>query len=213
MDSLKDVKLSLDDSTGVAIIRLDRPAKRNAFSQNTIHELVSALSHLDALDSVRAVILAGNPDGPFCAGMDINELSQLDTLAAHERSFLKDLTDAFAQFTKPIIAAVIGLAADIIYAADDALFGLPEVKIGTIPGAGGTQRLARALGKHKAMELILTGDSISASELAQYGLVNKVFPRQEVESESIKLARRLATKSAPVLKFGKKAVLTGKHSL
>nr|CDP31044.1 Putative Mitochondrial precursor of Enoyl-CoA hydratase [Podospora anserina S mat+] len=222
MDSLKDVKLSLDDSTGVAIIRLDRPAKRNAFSQNTIHELVSALSHLDALDSVRAVILAGNPDGPFCAGMDINELSQLDTLAAHERSFLKDLTDAFAQFTKPIIAAVIGLAlgggfelalaADIIYAADDALFGLPEVKIGTIPGAGGTQRLARALGKHKAMELILTGDSISASELAQYGLVNKVFPRQEVESESIKLARRLATKSAPVLKFGKKAVLTAENT-
>ncbi|KAK4194358.1 putative mitochondrial precursor of enoyl-CoA hydratase [Triangularia verruculosa] len=222
MESLQDVKLARDDATGVAVVRLDRPAKRNAFSQSMINQLISVLAHLDASDSVRAVVLAGKPDGPFCAGMDIKELSQLSTAEAHERQFLKDLTKAFAQFSKPIIAAVIGfalgggfelaLAADIIYAADDAVFGLPEVKIGTIPGAGGTQRLTKALGKHKAMELILTGDSVTASELARLGLVNRVFPRQEVESESIKLAQRIATKSAPVLKLGKKAILTAEEA-
>ncbi|KXH46113.1 enoyl-CoA hydratase/isomerase [Colletotrichum salicis] len=222
MEHLTTLKLTVDSDKGVALVRFDRPAKRNAFSQVMIGELVSTLAHLDALDTVRAVVVTGGPEGPFCAGMDLNELVQISTAAAHQRAFLKDLTDAFANFSKPIIAAVVGfalgggceiaLACDMIYAAEDASFGLPEIKIGTIPGAGGTQRLARALGKHKAMEFVLTGDSASGAEFERLGVVNKVFPRQEVVPAAMKLAERIAIMSAPVTKTAKQAVLTVENS-
>jgi enoyl-CoA hydratase len=100
----------------------------------------------------------------------------------------------------------------MIYAAEDATFGLPEIKIGTIPGAGGTQRLARALGKHKAMELVLTGDSISGAEFERLGVVNKVFPSGEVVSAAIQLAGRIAVMSGPVVQTAKQAVLTVENS-
>ncbi|EXF82363.1 enoyl-CoA hydratase/isomerase [Colletotrichum fioriniae PJ7] len=222
MENLTTLKLTVDSEKGVALVRFDRPAKRNAFSQVMIGELVSTLAHLDALETIRAVVVTGGPDGPFCAGMDLNELVQISTAAAHQRAFLKDLTDAFANFSKPIIAAVVGfalgggceiaLACDMIYAAEDASFGLPEIKIGTIPGAGGTQRLARALGKHKAMEFVLTGDSASGAEFERLGVVNKVFPRQEVVPAAMKLAERIAVMSGPVTKTAKQAVLTVENS-
>ncbi|KAK1657119.1 enoyl-CoA hydratase/isomerase [Colletotrichum godetiae] len=221
MENLTTLKLTVDSEKGVALVRFDRPAKRNAFSQVMIGELVSTLAHLDALDTVRAVVVTGGPEGPF-SGMDLNELVQISTAAAHQRAFLKDLTDAFANFSKPIIAAVVGfalgggceiaLACDMIYAAEDASFGLPEIKIGTIPGAGGTQRLARALGKHKAMEFVLTGDSASGAEFERLGVVNKVFPRQEVVPAAMKLAERIAIMSGPVTKTAKQAVLTVENS-
>ncbi|PNH46295.1 hypothetical protein VD0004_g1753 [Verticillium dahliae] len=222
MDSLKNIKVTFDSQKGVALVRFDRPAKRNAFSQAMIEEMVSVLHHLDGLNTVRAVVLTGCPDGPFCAGMDLNELVQITTSSAHKRAFLKDLTDAFAGFSKPIIAAVIGfalgggceiaLACDIIYAAEDATFGLPEIKIGTIPGAGGTQRLARALGKHKAMEFVLTGDSASGAEFERLGVVNKAFPRDQVISAATSLAERIALMSGPVIQVAKQAVLTVENS-
>ncbi|OHF03613.1 enoyl-CoA hydratase/isomerase [Colletotrichum orchidophilum] len=222
MENLTTLQLTVDSEKGVALVRFDRPAKRNAFSQVMIGELVSTLAHLDALDTVRVVVVTGGPDGPFCAGMDLNELVQISTAAAHQRAFLKDLTDAFANFSKPTIAAVVGfalgggceiaLACDMIYAAEDASFGLPEIKIGTIPGAGGTQRLARALGKHKAMEFVLTGDSASGAEFERLGVVNKVFSRQEVVPAAMKLAERIAIMSGPVTKTAKQAVLTVENS-
>ncbi|KAK7452994.1 enoyl-CoA hydratase/isomerase [Colletotrichum acutatum] len=212
MENLTTLKLTVDSEKGVALVRFDRPAKRNAFSQVMIGELVSTLAHLDALDTIRAVVVTGGPEGPFCAGMDLNELVQISTAAAHQRAFLKDLTDAFANFSKPIIAAVVGFACDMIYAAEDASFGLPEIKIGTIPGAGGTQRLARALGKHKAMEFVLTGDSASGAEFERLGVVNKVFPRQEVVPAAMKLAERIAVMSGPVTQTAKQAVLTVENS-
>ncbi|KAF3353701.1 hypothetical protein VdG1_08007 [Verticillium dahliae VDG1] len=212
MDSLKNIKVTFDSQKGVALVRFDRPAKRNAFSQAMIEEMVSVLHHLDALDTVRAVVLTGCPDGPFCAGMDLNELVQITTSSAHKRAFLKDLTDAFAGFSKPIIAAVIGFVCDIIYAAEDATFGLPEIKIGTIPGAGGAQRLARALGKHKAMEFVLTGDSASGAEFERLGVVNKAFPRDQVISAATNLAERIALMSGPVIQVAKQAVLTVENS-
>ncbi|KAF4957599.1 hypothetical protein FSARC_11238, partial [Fusarium sarcochroum] len=218
MDNLQDLKLSIDANTGVGLIQFNRPAKRNAFAQKTIDELVVTLTYLDSADTVRAVVVSGGPDGPFCAGMDLNELVTLSTSRAHQISFLKDLTDALARFSKPIIAAVVGfalgggfeiaLACDIIYAAEDAKFGLPEVKIGTIPGAGGTQRLARALGKHKAMEFILTGESASGTEFERLGLVSKVFPKSDVLPAATKLAEKIASLSAPVIRIAKQAVLT-----
>ncbi|TKW57167.1 Enoyl-CoA hydratase, mitochondrial [Colletotrichum tanaceti] len=221
-NNLQTIRLTVDAAKGVALVRFDRPAKRNAFSQAMIGELVATLAHLDALDSVRAVVVTGGPDGPFCAGMDLNELVQISTAEAHQRAFLKDLTDAFARFSKPIIAAVVGfalgggceiaLACDMIYAAEDASFGLPEIKIGTIPGAGGTQRIARALGKHKAMEFVLTGEPASGSEFERLGVINKVFPRQQVVPAAMGLAERIAAMSAPVVKTAKQAVLTVENS-
>ncbi|KAF4915205.1 Enoyl-CoA hydratase [Colletotrichum viniferum] len=222
MDSLQTLELIVEADKGVALVRFNRPAKRNAFSQVMIGEIIATLVHLDALEAVRAVVITGGPDGPFCAGMDLNELVQISTAEAHNRAFLKDLTDAFARFSKPIIAAVVGfalgggceiaLACDMIYAAEDAFFGLPEIKIGTIPGAGGTQRLARALGKHKAMEFVLTGDSASGAEFERLGVVNKVFPRAEVVPAALKLAERIAVMSGPVVKTAKQAVLTVENS-
>ncbi|TDZ37046.1 Enoyl-CoA hydratase [Colletotrichum spinosum] len=222
MADLQTLQLTLDEPKGVALVRFNRPAKRNAFSQAMIGELVATLKRLDAEESIRAVVVAGGPDGPFCAGMDLNELVQISTAEAHSRAFLKDLTDAFANFSKPLIAAVVGfalgggceiaLACDMIYAAEDASFGLPEIKIGTIPGAGGTQRLARALGKHKAMEFVLTGDSASGAEFERLGVVNKVFPRADVVPAALKLAERIAIMSGPVVKTAKQAVLTVENS-
>ncbi|KAL5593538.1 hypothetical protein FOBRF1_012640 [Fusarium oxysporum] len=154
--------------------------------------------------------------------MDLNELVELSTSKAHKIEFLKDLTDALATFSKPLIAAVVGfalgggfeiaLACDIIYAAEDAMFGLPEVKIGTIPGAGGTQRLARALGKHKAMEFVLTGEPASGAEFERLGVVTKVFPKSDVVQAATSLAEKIARLSAPVIKTAKKAVLTVENS-
>ncbi|KAF5690945.1 enoyl hydratase [Fusarium circinatum] len=207
MEKLQDIKLSTSSDTGVALIQFNRPAKRNAFSQNTINEIVTTLDHLDSVDTVRAVVLTGGPEGHFCA---------------HRIEFLKDLTDALARFSKPLIAAVVGfalgggfeiaLACDIIYAAEDAMFGLPEVKIGTIPGAGGTQRLARALGKHKAMEFVLTGEPASGAEFERLGVVTKVFPKPDVVQAATALAEKIARLSAPVIKAAKKAVLTVENS-
>ncbi|RKL50581.1 hypothetical protein BFJ72_g34 [Fusarium proliferatum] len=207
MENLQDIKLSTNSDTGVALIQFNRPAKRNAFSQNTINEIVATLDHLDSVDTVRAVVLIGGPEGHFCA---------------HKIEFLKDLTDALARFSKPLIAAVVGfalgggfeiaLACDIIYAAEDAMFGLPEVKIGTIPGAGGTQRLARALGKHKAMEFVLTGEPASGAEFERLGVVTKVFPKPDVVQAATALAEKIARLSAPVIKTAKKAVLTVENS-
>ncbi|TDZ18843.1 Enoyl-CoA hydratase [Colletotrichum orbiculare MAFF 240422] len=222
MADLQTLQLTLDEPKYVALVRFNRPAKRNAFSQAMIGELVATLKRLDAEESIRAVVVTGGPDGPFCAGMDLNELVQISTAEAHSRAFLKDLTDAFANFSKPLIAAVVGfalgggceiaLACDMIYAAEDASFGLPEIKIGTIPGAGGTQRLARALGKHKAMEFVLTGDSASGAEFERLGVVNKVFPRADVVPAALKLAERIAIMSGPVVKTAKQAVLTVENS-
>ncbi|KDN60881.1 putative enoyl-CoA hydratase/isomerase [Colletotrichum sublineola] len=214
MDNLQTLKLSVDAETAVALVQFDRPAKRNAFSQAMIGELVATLAHLDALDTVRAVVVTGGPDGPFCAGMDLNELVQISTTEAHRRAFLKDLTDAFVRFSKPIIAAVVGFAlgGGCEIALADASFGLPEIKIGTIPGAGGTQRIARALGKHKAMEFVLTGEPVSGAEFERLGVVNKVFPRSEVVPAALKLAERIALMSGPVIKTAKQAVLTVENS-
>ncbi|KAK3333046.1 enoyl-CoA hydratase/isomerase [Cercophora scortea] len=211
------LKLDLRSETGVAIVQLNRPEKRNAFNHAMMRELVGVLDTLEGDVEIRVIVLSGLPDGPFCSGMDIKELSQLTTDEARRISFLKNLNDAFERSTKPIIAAVIGhavgggfeiaLASDMIYASHDATFGLPEIKIGTMPGAGGTQRLTRALGKHKAMELILTGDTISGKELERFGLVNKTFEKRQVLGEAIQLAERIAEMGREVVRRGREGVL------
>ncbi|CAN8102832.1 unnamed protein product [Discula destructiva] len=208
----------MTNADGVAILELNRPAKRNAFTQSMINAIVAALAHLDKKTDVRALVVTSASGVPFCAGMDLAELKEISTTEAHKRRFLKDLTDAFGRFSKPSVAAVCGfalgggfeiaLACDMIYAASDARLGLPEIKVGTIPGAGGTQRLTRTLGKQKAMEFILTGDTASGGEFERLGLVNKAFPKELVLDEALKLATRLAAMSGPVVAAAKQAVLT-----
>ncbi|RWA14285.1 hypothetical protein EKO27_g820 [Xylaria grammica] len=210
-----DVRVGIDPAAAVAVVQLSRPAKRNALTQAMIDRLVTLLGQLDRNEAVRAVVLMGTRKGAFSAGVDISELTQLTTGEAHERKFLSDLNGAFERFSKPIIAAVEGLAlgggfevalsCDIIYAGQEATFGLPEVSIGTIPGAGGTQRLA--------MELILSRQLISGEELAQRGLVNRVFkPDEDVVLEAKKLADRIAAYSRPVVRMAKQAVLAAENN-
>ncbi|KAI0909896.1 enoyl-CoA hydratase/isomerase [Ustulina deusta] len=218
-----DVRVGIDPAAAVAVVQLNRPAKRNALTQVMMDRLISVLGQLDQNGAVRAVVLMGTRKGAFSAGVDISELTQLTTGEAHEKRFLSDLNEAFERFSKPIIAAVEGLAlgggfevalsCDIIYAAEAATFGLPEVSIGTIPGAGGTQRLVRALGKYKAMELILSRQTISGEELAQRGLVSRAFKSDEdVVLEAKKLAARIAAYSRPVVSMAKQAVLAAENN-
>ncbi|KAF1358014.1 enoyl-CoA hydratase [Lizonia empirigonia] len=203
----------------VAILELNRPEKRNALSQALINELIEGLSGLARDATVRAVILTGSGEGPFCAGADLSELASISTAEASRIGWLKDLNDALDGFRKPIIAAVRGFAfgggfelallCDIIFASTNARFGFPEISLGTIPGMGGTQRLTKTLGKQKALELILTGLPVTAKEMEQRGVVNRVVSSDEdVLQEALIVAKIVATRSAPALRLAKHAVKT-----
>ncbi|KAF1846732.1 ClpP/crotonase [Cucurbitaria berberidis CBS 394.84] len=224
--------------TGVAVVVLNRPKKRNALSQDLINELTGALSQLNKSPTVRAVILTSSGAFPFCAGADLSELAELSTAEAYRVGWLKDLEVAFSSFRKPIIAAVRGFAVstwrhardttctslprmpllwvgtnhlpmqcDMIFASADAQFGFPEIKLGTIPGVGGTQRLTKTVGKHKAMEMILTGSPATAREMERLGVVNRIMTaEQDVVDEALKVAQTMASFSAPAVGLAKEAV-------
>ncbi|KAF2178612.1 enoyl-CoA hydratase [Zopfia rhizophila CBS 207.26] len=204
--------------TGVAVLQLNRPLKRNALSQDTIDELTRDLRQLDQDQRVRSVVLTSSGDSPFCAGADLNELAKISTAEAYRTGWLKDLEFAFSAFRKPVIAAVRGFAfgggfeialmCDMIFSSSDAQFGFPEIKLGTIPGAGGTQRLTKALGKHKAMELVLTGSPTTAIEMERAGIVNKAWPTEDVVEAATKVAETVASFSAPAIGLAKQAVRT-----
>jgi len=199
----------------IGLITLNRPSRLNALSSALIKDLLDALSTFDASPEVGAIVLAGN-EKAFCAGADIKELNELTFVHAYMQKFLQNLNDGMTSLRKPIIAAVNGFAlgggcelammCDIIYAGESAKFGQPEVAIGTIPGAGGTQRLIKAIGKAKAMEMILTGNTITAQEAEKAGLVAKVFPADEVLQQAIATAKRIASLSQPVIAMAKEAV-------
>ncbi|PVH94971.1 ClpP/crotonase [Periconia macrospinosa] len=213
--SMSNVSLAI--RAGVAVLELNRPLKRNALSQELIDELTGALRHLDRDSSVMAVVLTSVEGSPFCAGADLNELAKISTAEAYRIGWLKDLEEGFSSFRKPIIAAVRGFAfgggfevalmCDMIFASEDARFGFPEIKLGTLPGAGGTQRLTRAVGKQKAMEMILTGMPTTASDLERFGVVNRVIPLdQSVLDAAIKVAEVTAAFSAPAAQLAKQAI-------
>ncbi|KAF1935031.1 ClpP/crotonase [Clathrospora elynae] len=201
---------------GVAVVELNRPKKRNALSQGLIDELAGALSQLDRSPTVFAIVLTSS--GPFCAGADLGELAKITTTEAHRIGWLKDLSDAFSSFRKPVLAAVRGFAfgggfelalmCDMIFASADARFGFPEIRLGTIPGAGGTQRLTKTIGKQKAMELILTGSPATALEMERLGVVNRVMsPEEDVLEATLKIARTISSFSAGAVGLAKQAVL------
>ncbi|HTS14613.1 MAG TPA: enoyl-CoA hydratase-related protein [Candidatus Sulfotelmatobacter sp.] len=186
---------------GVALVTLDRPEVLNALDGEMLRQLVVVLQRLDAEPTCRAVVITGRGERAFAAGADINEMVDA-TPEELEASGRFRAWDDLRAIGVPLIAAVRGYAlgggcelamtCDIVVAADDATFGQPEIRIGVMPGAGGTQRLTRALGKARAMELILTGDTLGAREAEARGLVSRVVAREETVPEALALAGRIA---------------------
>lgn len=198
----------------VAVIRLNRPKELNALNRELMIEIRDTLKALDEDDNVRAIILTGG-EKVFAAGADIKQMANataIDMLNIDQFS----TWDQIKKTKKPIIAAVSGFAlgggcelamiCDMIIATDTARFGQPEIRIGTMPGAGGTQRLTRAVGKAIAMEVVLGARFLTAEEALQYGLVNRVVPVEVMMDEALKLAGEIAAKSPVAVKLAKEAV-------
>ena len=198
----------------VGLVRLNRPQALNALNGALIEELDQALSAFEADPAIGAIVLAGSPKA-FAAGADVKEMQD----KGFAEVFLDDFTarwENLGRKQKPIVAAVAGFAlgggcelammCDFILAADDAKFGLPEIKLGVIPGAGGAQRLARAVGKAKAMELVLTGRMMEAAEAERAGLVARVVPAERLIDEALKTAATIAGYSAAAVRAAKESV-------
>uniref|UniRef100_A0A914VWE0 Probable enoyl-CoA hydratase, mitochondrial n=1 Tax=Plectus sambesii TaxID=2011161 RepID=A0A914VWE0_9BILA len=198
----------------IGLIKLNRLDKLNVLNVQLIKELAVALDEYDKDPAVRAIIVTGS-DKFFSGGADIKEMLMLDYANAFKGPFLEHWTK-LSEVRKPVIAAVNGLArgggcelalmCDVIYAGDKATFGLPEITIGTIPGAGGTQRLPRAVGKSLAMETILSGSLISAEEAKTAGMVSKVFPADQLITKAIELGEKIAEQSPLTTMMAKEAV-------
>lgn len=204
----------------VALIQLNRPKELNSLNLQLMGELKSALQNLDNDASVRVIVICGN-EKAFAAGADIKQMANKTAIDMYNIDQFSTW-DTIKKTKKPIIAAVSGFAlgggceltmlCDMIVASDTAQFGQPEIKIGTMPGAGGTQRLTRAVGKVLAMEMVLTGRFITANEAYKAGLINKVVPVELYLSEAIKLAQQVALQSPIALKLAKEAVLQSFNS-
>ena len=198
----------------VGVIRLNRPQVLNALNSRLNNELGQAVAAFDADAGIGCMLLTGS-EKAFAAGADIKEMANKSAVEV----FMSDFTggwDAVARARKPVVAAVAGFAlgggcelamqCDLIIAADTAKFGQPEIKLGIIPGIGGTQRLPRALGKAKAMDLILTGRMMDAAEAERAGLVARVVPAASLMEEALKVAEAIASMSLPALLAAKEAV-------
>ncbi|XP_011302951.1 probable enoyl-CoA hydratase, mitochondrial [Fopius arisanus] len=202
------------EKQNVALITLNRPKALNALCNKLMLELDTAINKLDNDSNIGAIVLTGS-EKAFAAGADIKEMMG-NTFANNVTKKFLEQWNSVANSRKPIIAAVNGYAlgggcevammCDIIYAGDNAKFGQPEINLGTIPGAGGTQRLPRVIGKSKAMEMVLTGDQITAEEAERSGLVSKIFPADKLVSEAIKTAEKIASKSQVAIALAKDAV-------
>lgn len=199
----------------IGIVTLNRPQQLNALSYGLIKELALALESLDQDAEIRAIVLTGG-EKVFAAGADIKEMVDAGPFDERLRGRLA-FRDRINKISKPVIAAVSGYAlgggcelamsCDIIIASETARFGQPEVNLGAIPGSGGTQRLTRTVGKYRAMEMVLTGDSITAAEAQARSLVNKVVPVELIIEEAKTMARKIAAKSPLAVKSAKEAVL------
>jgi enoyl-CoA hydratase len=200
---------------GVALATLNRPEVLNALDSATLRELVEALERLDADQSCRAVVITGAGERAFAAGADIKEMAdQSPVTLTIQNTFA--LWERIRRVRKPLVAAVRGyalgggcelaMACDMIVAAEDAVFGQPEVRIGVMPGAGGTQRLTRAVGKARAMELILTGRNLPAQEAEAHGLVTRLVPREETLASALGLAAQVAALPPLAVMAAKEAV-------
>ncbi|OAG08161.1 ClpP/crotonase [Paraphaeosphaeria sporulosa] len=201
---------------GVGFIQLNRPKALNALCTPLILELNAALRDYQADKSIGAIVLTGS-DRAFAAGADIKEMKDLTFSTSYGNDFIENWSELVTFLKKPLIAAVNGYAlgggcelammTDIIYAGPKATFGQPEIKLGTIPGGGGSQRLTRAIGKSRAMEIILTGDNISAKQAGEWGLAARVFdtPEETIEA-ALTTAEKIASYSQIAVKACKEVV-------
>ena len=200
---------------GVGLITLNRPDALNALSPELLGELAEALSAYDADDSIGAIVVTGS-EKAFAAGADIKEMQPKGFIEVFMEDFLAAEADTILSVRKPIIAAVAGFAlgggcelamlCDFIIAADTAKFGQPEIKLGVIPGLGGTQRLPRAVGKAKAMEMCLTGRMMDADEAERAGLVSRVVSAGDLIEEALGVAAQIAAMSRPSVLMAKESV-------
>ena len=199
----------------VGLIRLNRPEALNALCDALMRELKTQLQAFDADHGIGAIVITGN-ERAFAAGADIKEMRDQTNPEAMMNDFIGAHWEAVLSIKKPVIAAVAGFAlgggcelammCDMIIAADTAKFGQPEINLGVIPGAGGTQRLTRAVGKSKAMDMILTARMMDAAEAERANLVSRVFPADQMLSEALKIAARIADLSDVAVRFAKAAV-------
>ena len=216
--AFKNLLFAVED--GVATVTINRPAALNALNSATLKELVAAFAKIAKDKAIRAVVLTGGGEKSFVAGADIGEMVNFNPLKADAFARLgQDVGAAIELCPKPTIAAVNGfalgggtelaMACDFIYASAKAKFGQPEIKLGIIPGFGGTQRLARLVGKPMAKELVLTGDIIGADEALRIGLVNKVVAPEALLDEAKKTAKKMAAFGLPALAAAKDAINHG----
>ena len=207
--------LETETDDRVLIIRLSRPEALNAFNKELMDELSDALRHAEADPKVSCIILTGS-EKAFAAGADIKEMADKTATEAYLEDFITANWEEASRTRKPLIAAVSGYAlgggcelammCDFIIAADNAKFGQPEITIGAIPGAGGTQRMARFIGKAKAMDMCLTGRMMGAEEAERCGLVARVVPKSELMDTALEAAKKIAGFSRPVAMMVKESV-------
>ncbi len=198
----------------VGVIQLNRPQALNALNSALMDELVTALQEFDADPEVGCIIVTGS-EKAFAAGADIKQMAQASVVEMIDSPFIS-YWDKLARIAKPIVAAVSGwclgggcelaMACDLIVAAESAVFGQPEINLGIIPGAGGTQRLPRAVGKSIAMDMVLTGRRLSAQEALQYGLVARVLPTEGFADAAVAIGAEIAARSPIALRIAKEAV-------
>jgi len=199
----------------VGIVTLNRPNALNALNAALIRELGAALDDFEADGAIGAIVLTGN-DKAFAAGADIKEMAEKTYMQAYAEDFITSGWERVAQCRKPVIAAIGGFAlgggcevammCDIVIAAETARFGQPEIQLGTMPGAGGTQRLPRFIGKAKAMDLCLTGRMMDAAEAERAGLVSRVVPPDKLMEEAVAVAERVTQMSRPIAMMVKESV-------
>jgi len=199
----------------IGLITLHRPQALNALNAALVTELGAALDDLEADPAIAAIVLTGS-EKAFAAGADIKEMADKTYMQAYAEDFITRGWERVAQCRKPVVAAVAGFAlgggcevammCDIIVAAENARFGQPEINLGTMPGAGGTQRLPRFIGKAKAMDMCLTGRMMDAAEAERLGLVSRVVPADKLLDEAVAVAARIAELSAPIAMMVKESV-------
>ena len=207
--------LLIDIEDQIGTITLNRPDALNAFNNQLMTELTQALDAFEADDDIGCIIITGSSKA-FAAGADIKEMQELDYMSAYQDNFITRNWERVTRCRKPVIAAVAGYAlgggcelammCDFIICAENAKFGQPEINLGVMPGAGGTQRLTRFVGKYKAMEMCLTGRMMTAEEAERSGLVSRVVPLDTLMDEAKKAARAITLKSRPIVMLTKESV-------
>ncbi|MCX8016481.1 MAG: enoyl-CoA hydratase [Rhodocyclaceae bacterium] len=199
----------------VGLIRINRPEVLNALNNDVVDGIATAIDRFEADENIGCIVLTGN-EKAFAAGADIGFMKDFDYMHAYKTDFITRNWERIKTARKPVIAAVSGFAlgggceiammCDMIFAADNAKFGQPEIKLGTMPGAGGTQRLPRAVGKAKAMDLCLTGRMMDAAEAERSGLVARIFPADQLIEETLRAAETIAGFSLPVVMMIKESI-------